>query len=81
MEFLVVLVGFAIGCGFLAKNKGRSVGGWATAGFFLGVFALIALALMKPKRSGVVPSPLPGFPNSYGAPGTPPPGQYGAPRE
>ena len=30
-------------CGFIANEKGRSVGGWMVTGFFLGIFALIAI--------------------------------------
>jgi len=81
MEILILWIAFAAGCGFLAKNKGRSVGGWVVAGLVFGVFALIALAVMKPKQSGFVPGPPSNFPGSYGAPGSQPPKQYGAPRE
>jgi hypothetical protein len=77
----LIWVAFAVGCGFLAKNKGRSVVGWVVAGLFFGVFALIVLALMKPKQAGFVPKAPSNFPDSYGAPGSNPPGQYGAPRE
>lgn len=81
MEFVIVWIAFAVGCGILAKKKGRGVGGWVVAGLFFGVFALIAIAVMKPKHSGFVPKPPSNFPGSYGAPGSQPPGQYGAPRE
>jgi hypothetical protein len=81
MEIFLIWVAFAVGCGFLAKNKGRSVVGWVVAGLFFGVFALIVLALMKPKQAGFVPKAPSNFPDSYGAPGSNPPGQYGAPRE
>jgi hypothetical protein len=81
MELLLLWIASVVGCGFLAKNKGRSVGGWVVAGLFFGVFALIALAIMKSKHLGFVPKPPSSFPGSYGAPGSPPPGQYGAPQE
>lgn len=70
MEFVIVWIAFAVGCGFLAKKKGRGVGGWVVAGLFFGFFALIAIAIMKPKHSGFVPKPPSNFPGSYGAPGS-----------
>lgn len=81
MELLLLWIGSGVACGLLAKNKGRSVGGWVVAGLFFGLFALIALLVMKPKQSRFVPKPPSSFPGSYGAPGSPLPGQYGAPRE
>lgn len=81
MEVVLLWIAFAVGCGFLAKSKGRSAGRWVVVGLFFGIFALIALAIMKPKQVGFIPKPFSGNQGSYGAPGTQPPGQYGAPRE
>lgn len=55
MEILwVVLVLQAVICGFLAGNlaahKGHSFGDWFAAGFFLGIFGLIAAAGLPSKR-------------------------------
>lgn len=81
MEVVLLWIAFAVGCGFLAKRKGRSAGSWVVVGLFFGVFALIALALMKPKQAGFILKPSSGNQGSYGAPGSQSPGQYGAPRE
>lgn len=53
---LVIFFGivWSIVCSIVAGNKQRSVGGWATAGFFFGIFALLVLAFM-PRRA---PAPL-----------------------
>lgn len=40
---------FAAVCGMLANERGRSPGGWAAAGFFFGIFGLIALVCMGKK--------------------------------
>lgn len=37
---------WSIGCGLLASNKHRSVGSWMAIGFFLGVFAFVAILCM-----------------------------------
>ena len=34
------------GCGYLAKEKNRSTGGWVALGFVFGIFALILLAFL-----------------------------------
>ena len=48
MEFLGLLIwGCCVaGCGYLASEKHRSVGGWVALGFLFGIFALILLALL-----------------------------------
>lgn len=82
MEFLLIWIICAVIAGVLAKNKGRSVGGWVVAGLCFGFFAVIVIAILKPKSAtGFVPQPPSSFPGSYGAPGSTPPGQYGAPKE
>ena len=82
MEIILIWIVFGVIAGVVAKNKGRSVGGWATASIFLGFLPLIVLAFLKPKASArFVPQPPSSFPGSYGAPGSTPPGRYGARRK
>lgn len=49
MEYVVIWVGCAVACYFVAKSKGRNAGGWAVAGFFFSLIALLIVALL-PKR-------------------------------
>lgn len=46
MEFLIIWLFFAFCSMFVAKNKGRSEGGWFIAGFIFGLFALIVVAIL-----------------------------------
>ena len=52
-ELLIVTVLFAIGCGLLARSKGRNPAGWAALGLLFGPLALIVLALLR-RRPGEV---------------------------
>jgi hypothetical protein len=45
---LVVWAACGITCGYIAGEKGRSVGGWLALGLFAGVFALVAIAAVPP---------------------------------
>ena len=81
MEIVLVWIVFAIICGVVANNKGRSVGGWVVAGLIFGIFALVVLALLKPTRQpfnsgGSMPNSGP-----FGNPGGGTVGRYGAPDE
>lgn len=66
MEFLFIWVLFAVACYYLARSKGRNAGGWAVAGLFFGVFALIVLAFL-PKRQ-IFQHPYLSQPGTYGVP-------------
>ncbi|MDH0749531.1 hypothetical protein N5D61_24710 [Pseudomonas sp. GD03842] len=48
MEYLIVWIAVAALSGYYAIQKGRSVVGWVVLGFFLSVFALIALWFLPP---------------------------------
>lgn len=53
MESLIVLLVLALftwACGYEAKKKNRSVGGWAVLGFFFGIFAFIVILILDPKE-------------------------------
>lgn len=54
MEFLFVWLGFAIVTAIAANARGHSAGMWFVIGILGGVFALIAVLVMKPgSGSGV----------------------------
>lgn len=81
MELVLIWIVFAVICGVVAKNKGRSVGGWVVAGLFFGIFALVVLALLKPVRQSFSSgSSIPGS-SPFGNPGGGVSRQYGAPEE
>lgn len=79
MEFVIIWIGCAIACYFVAKNKGRNAAGWAVAGFFFSLIALLIVALL-PKRQ-VFQHPYHAQPGAYGIPQhyNPQPG-YGTPQ-
>lgn len=64
MEFVIVWIGCAVACYFVAKSKGRNAGGWAVAGFFFSLIALLIVALL-PKRH-VFQNPQYAQPVAYG---------------
>jgi len=66
MEFFILWALFAVACYYLARSKGRNAGGWAVAGLFFGIFALIVLAFL-PKRQ-VFQHPYMSQPGTYGVP-------------
>jgi hypothetical protein len=77
----VLLIGgvvFALICGYVAQGKGRSVALWAVLGFFLGLIALIILALLKKPQPTVAgntmspPAPPPMTPPPPAMPPAPP---------
>jgi heme/copper-type cytochrome/quinol oxidase subunit 3 len=47
---LVAGIVFAVACGFVAKNKNRSVALWAVLGFLFGFIPLIIIAVLKKKE-------------------------------
>ena len=47
ISLLLAVVGSMI-CSYLAGRKGRNRLLWSVAGFFLGVFAVIAVAVVRP---------------------------------
>ena len=51
MAVLIWSIIFAIACGYIANEKGRSSGAWAILGFFFGFFALIVIALLPDKTN------------------------------
>jgi len=44
---------FAVACGFVAKNKNRSVVLWAILGFLFGFVPLIIIAVLKKKQPAI----------------------------
>jgi predicted lipid-binding transport protein (Tim44 family) len=66
VEFVVIWVGCAVACYFVAKSKGRNAGGWAVAGFFFSLIALLIVALL-PRRQ-VFQHPYHSQPGTYGIP-------------
>ncbi len=46
MIMLMLWIFFAILCGILANNKGRSVAGWVVLGLFFGIFSAIIVAVL-----------------------------------
>jgi peptidoglycan/LPS O-acetylase OafA/YrhL len=48
--FLIGGIVFAVACGFVAKNKNRSVALWAVLGFLFGFIPLIIIAVLKKKE-------------------------------
>lgn len=50
MSLLIWAVMFAIGCGCIAEEKGRSVGAWATWGFFFGLIALLIIVCLPDRN-------------------------------
>ncbi|SEM49296.1 hypothetical protein SAMN04487857_102271 [Pseudomonas sp. ok272] len=58
MEYLIIWIAVAVLSGYYANQKGRNVVSWVVLGFFLSVFALIALWFLPPlgiadKRSDI----------------------------
>lgn len=50
--FVVIWAGFAIVTGLAASARGRSGIGWGALGLVFGVFALIAVLVMKDESRG-----------------------------
>lgn len=50
--FLIMWAGFAVVTGLAASARGRSGIGWAAIGLIFGVFALIAVLVMKDESHG-----------------------------
>jgi hypothetical protein len=49
MEFMIIVwIASAALCGYVATQKNRNCAGWAAAGFLLGIFAVIAIAVVPP---------------------------------
>ena len=48
MEYLIIWIAVAAFSGYYASQKGRDVVSWVVLGFFLSVFALIALWFLPP---------------------------------
>jgi len=61
LDYISIASGIAaiVVCRLIAIKKGRSVGGWATLGFFFGWIAVIILACLKPLNTPYVPAPQP----------------------
>lgn len=49
MAILIWSIIFAIACGYIANEKGRSSVGWALSGFLLGLIALIIIVCLPDK--------------------------------
>lgn len=55
MEFLLLWIVVAVACGIVAKNKGRSFGGWFVIGFLLsllGLLLILVLPAIDSERTG-----------------------------
>lgn len=50
MSLLIWAVAFAIGCGCIAKEKGRSAGLWAILGFLFNLIALFIIVCLPDKK-------------------------------
>lgn len=50
MAVLIWAVMFAIGCGCIAKEKGRGAGEWAILGFLFGLIALLVIICLPDKK-------------------------------
>lgn len=50
MAALIWSIIFAIGCGYIANEKGRSAGGWAIWGFFFGLIALLIIVCLPDRN-------------------------------
>ena len=48
MEYLIAWILFGAAAGSLAKGKNRRVWLWVVIGLFIGPFAVLVVALMKP---------------------------------
>lgn len=48
MEYLIIWIAVAAFSGYYASQKGRDVVSWVILGFFLSIFALIALWFLPP---------------------------------
>ena len=58
MEIIaVVWLLCAVACAMHAGSKNRSRGGWAIAGFFFGLFALLVVAVLPPLAATAAPAP------------------------
>lgn len=50
MSLLIWAVMYAIGCGCIAEEKGRSAGAWALLGFFFGLIALLIIVCLPDRN-------------------------------
>lgn len=50
MSILIWSIMFAIGCGLIATEKGRSAGGWALSGFLFGFIALLIIICLPDRN-------------------------------
>ena len=48
---LIWLIAFAVDCGCIAKEKGRSAGLWAILGFFFTIIALLIIVCLPDKTN------------------------------
>lgn len=50
MSILIWSIMFAIGCGLIANEKGRSAGAWSLLGFFFGLIALLIIICLPDRN-------------------------------
>lgn len=50
MSLLIWVIMYAIACGCIAKEKGRSAGAWVILGFFFTIIALLVIVCLPDKN-------------------------------
>ena len=50
MAVLIWGIIFAITCGYIANEKGRSAGAWSALGFFFGLIALLIIICLPDRN-------------------------------